>query len=147
MRGLALRFGIIGVILIGGFLVRQFVMGDAGSLTVGECFDLPAGGPQEIGEVQHHPCTDAHLAEVIFVGDYTGSEQTYPSKDAFRAFVLDRCIPAFNSYTGLDYNAATDLDVGPMWPTAEGWGRGDHEVTCFAVKVDGSTFTGSVKKR
>jgi hypothetical protein len=147
MRGLLLRLGIIGAIGVGAFVLRPFLMGDAGSLAVGDCFDPPAGGPQEVEQVQHHPCTDAHLAEVIYVADYAAADATYPSEDSFRAFVLDRCIPAFNSYTGLDYNAATDLDVGPMWPTAEGWGDGDREVTCFALKVDGSTVTGSIKKQ
>ena len=147
MRGLLLRFGIIGAIGVGAFVLRPFVMGDAGSLAVGDCFDPPSGGAQEVKEVQHHPCSDAHLAEVIYEANYDVAAAGYPSDDDFRAFVLDRCIPAFNSYTGLDYNVATDLDVAPMWPTSEGWNGGDREITCFAVKVDGSTFTGSVKKQ
>ena len=43
------------------------------------------------------------------------------------------------------YETATELDIQPFWPTAEGWGKGDKEVTCFAVRVDGKTMATSVK--
>lgn len=145
MQALALRIGIIALIAGGAWVFRPFLMGDAGSLAVGDCFDPPTDVDQTVEEVQHHPCSDPHGAEVIFVADYQPATDVYPSTDEFRAFVLANCIPAFNSYTGLNYDVATDLDVGSMWPTAESWSGGDKEMSCYAVRVDGSNFSQSIK--
>jgi hypothetical protein len=95
--------------------------------------------------VQHHPCTEAHHGEVFFVGNDKPSG-AYPSDDAFTSFVRDRCIPAFNQYTGLDIATAADLDFSAFYPTAKGRGDGDRKMICYAVRVDGSKFTQSVKK-
>ena len=145
MRGLLIRVGIIAVIVVGGFLVRQWVSGNASDLNVGDCFDQPSATNTVVEDVQHHPCSDAHLAEVFYVGDYDLASASYPTDDAFQAFVLDRCIGAFQTYTGRTYQEAEELDIQPFWPTEEGWGKGDKEVTCFAVRVDGKTMATSVK--
>jgi hypothetical protein len=145
MRSIALRLGIIGLIAGGAFVLRPFLSGNAGNLAVGDCFDPPAVAGETVEDVQHHPCTDAHGGEVIFVGDYEPSDGTYPSDDAFVTFVGDHCVSAFNSYTGLDYLQATDLDFHVFTPTQEGWGDGDRTMICYAVRVDGTNFTQSVK--
>ena len=33
-----------------------------------------------------------------------------------------------------------------FYPTAKGWGSGDRKVICYAVKVDDSKLTKSIKK-
>jgi len=43
MRGLAIRIGIVAVILVGALILRPFISGGAGDLNVGDCFDPPAG--------------------------------------------------------------------------------------------------------
>jgi hypothetical protein len=145
MRSIALRVGIIGAIAGGAWILRPFIMGNAGSLAVGDCFDPPAAEVQTVEDVQHHPCNEAHGGEVVFVGNYAPAGEAYPSDDEFMDFVGSNCIPAFNTYTGLNYDTATDLDVSVFTPTTDGWGDGDRKVICYAVKVDGSQFTGSVK--
>lgn len=147
MRGLALRFGIIALIGVGAFVLRPFIMGDAGSLAVGDCFDEPATVEQTVKDVQHHPCSDPHGAEVVFVGDYTPASDTPPTETEVDAFVGNTCIPAFNAYTGLDFGTAADLDLGWYWPTAEGWQDGDHKVICYAIRVDQANFVQSIKKQ
>lgn len=144
--GLAIRLAIIGAIALGGFIFRDRLMGGAGDLAVGDCFDEPASITelQEVKEVQHHPCTEPHTSEVVFVGDVTGTD-AYPSDAAFMAFVRASCIPAFNAYTGLDFNALEAVDMGVLTPTAEGWAGGDHEVVCYAVRVDGQPVSQSFK--
>ena len=147
MRGLLIRVGIIVLIVGVGFVFRDFLSGNAGDLKVGDCFDQPSTTNAVVNDVQHHPCSDPHLAEVFYVGNYDLASASYPDENAFQAFVLDRCIGAFEAYTGRTYQDAEELDIQPFWPTEEGWGRGDKEVTCFAVRVDGAQLTGSVKKQ
>jgi hypothetical protein len=144
VRGLLIRVGIIAVIVVGALIFRDLLSGNASDLKVGDCFDPPSTVNTVVKDVQHHPCSDPHLAEVFYVGDYDLASSTYPTEDAFQSFVLDRCIGAFQAYTGRSYDAQ-ELDVQPFWPTEEGWGNGDKEVTCFAVRVDGGQITGSVK--
>jgi hypothetical protein len=141
--GLAIRLAIIGVIALGGFIFRDRLMGGAGDLAVGDCFDEPVS-LVEVKEVQHHPCTEPHTSEVVFVGDIPATD-AYPSDEAFMSFVRASCIPAFNTYTGLDFNALEAVDMGILTPTADGWAGGDHEVVCYAVRVDGQQVSQSFR--
>ena len=146
MRGLLIRVGIIAAIAIGAFVLRPFISGDAGSLSVGDCFDEPATATETVENVQHHPCTDLHDAEVIFVGSYEPGSGSYPTDAQFLDFIRDRCTGAFNTYTGLDYSQAQDLDFSAFTPTSDGWGKGDRKIICYAVKVDSTQFNASIKK-
>lgn len=146
MKGLLIRVGIIAAIVVVGLIVRDFTSGNASDLKVGDCFDPPTTTDTVVNDVQHHPCSDAHKAEVFYVADYDQPSTGYPGEGAFRTWVLDRCIGAFQTYTGQSFDAATDLDFQPFWPTQDGWGKGDKEITCFIVRVDKGTMTGSVKK-
>jgi hypothetical protein len=145
MRRLVIGIGIIAVIVVATFVLRDKLSANAADLRVGDCFDPPAVVGTVVKDVQHRPCAEAHLAEVFYVGDYDQPSATYPTEDAFSEFVLDRCVDAFQAYTGEAYGEG-DLDIQPYWPTEEGWGRGDKEVTCFAIRVDGGTMTGSVRQ-
>jgi hypothetical protein len=143
MRGLAMRVGIIGAILGGGYVFRDFITGAATDLQVGDCFDMPTIANETVDEVSHHPCTDSHTAEVYFVADHPGT--TFPGEDGFETYVGDNCVPSFTAYTGLDYMTDTTYDFGWFEPTAEGWTGGDHEITCYIFRLDKSAMTQTVR--
>ena len=147
MGGLLLRVGIIAAIAGGAWVFRDYISGNATDLAVGDCFDAPSTVEDTVEDVAHHPCTDAHTAEVFYVADYTGSE-TYPGVEAFDAFTEANCPPAFQAYTGMDFygDEAIDYDIGLFYPLAEGWDRGDKEITCYIVRVDSGTMAASLKK-
>jgi hypothetical protein len=149
MGGILLRVGIIAAIAGGAWFFRDYISGNATDLAVGDCFDAPTTGVDEtVEDVSHHPCTDAHTAEVFYVADYPDAD-AYPDVDAFDVFTEANCPPAFQAYTGLDFYsaAAEDLDIGLFYPLEEGWGRGDHEITCYIVRVDSGTMSASLKAK
>lgn len=147
MRGLAIRLAILVGIVAVVLVLRPYLSGNASQLNVGDCFDLPAGAEDTVDDVQHHPCTDSHFAEVVFVGDYSPSGGTYPDDDAFQQFFLDQCVPAYNAYTGGDILTSADMDMGFFYPTSDGWGKGDKKITCYAHQAaDNTMLTKSIKK-
>lgn len=138
--------GLLAVVLIGGFLFRDFLTGNAGDLNVGDCFDLPGSDTEPVKDVQHHPCTDLHGGEVIFVGDFPGSRSDpYPTDDEMFAFLTEKCVPAYNTYTGTDIAGQETYDIGWFQPTEEGWKGGDQEVSCYIYRLDEEPFKGSLK--
>lgn len=129
--------GLIVIVGIGALVFREFLPSNVAELKVGDCFDVPGddvGG--DVGDVQHHPCTDPHDGEVIFVGDFTGSD-TYPSEGAFDAFVGAECVDkAFPSYVGAPFEARADLDLGYFYPKSENWNE-DKEISCYITPIAG----------
>lgn len=146
MRSLGIRLGFVAAIAAGAFILRPFLAGNAGSLSVGDCFDEPAGSSDTVEDVQHHPCTDAHTAEVVFVGNYSPATDTYPAEDAFLTFFENSCTAAFNAYTGLDYATDPTYDMSAFTPTPEGWGSGDRKIICYAVRLDQGPMSSSIRK-
>ena len=144
MRGWIIRIAIIAAIAIGAFIFQDRMSSNAGDLAVGHCFDEPTGA-DEVKDVQRHPCNEAHTSEVIFVGDLPGSRDVYPSDADLTAYFEANCVPAFNAYTGRDYQSDTELDIGSFIPTEDGWEGGDREMTCYAVRIDGAPTAQSVK--
>jgi hypothetical protein len=147
MGGIAARLGIIGAVIVGGIILRPFISGDAGGLQVGDCFDPPTTVSETVEDVQHHPCTDAHGAEVVYVGKYAPDTATYPTDDEFYAFFETNCGPAFNAYTGLDFLQATDYDMSAFTPTSEGWADNDRKIICYAIRTDAAQMNASLKKQ
>lgn len=146
MRGIAIRVGIVALIVVGGLVFRQFLTGSAGDLKAGDCFDLPAAGTETVRDVQHQPCDQDHGAEVFFSGDYPGSDSDpLPTDDEMFAFLEDRCLPAYFAYTGTDLTTQETYDVGWFQPTDEGWKGGDQGVICYAYRLDETRFKGSLK--
>jgi hypothetical protein len=143
MGGLLARVGIIGAIVIGGWFFRDYLSGAAVDLQVGDCFDSPTY-EGVVDEVPHHPCTEEHDAEVFFVADYPDQE-AFPGEDAFDVFTESNCIPTFAAYTGVEFYTS-EYDVGVFYPTEEGWGAGDHEITCYLVRTDYAKMTAPVRK-
>lgn len=140
------RLGLLLVVLviaIGAIIFRDRLSGNAGELEVGDCFDIPTG--ETIKDVQHHPCTEAHGGEVLFVGKYA-DQATLPTEDQFNQWVVDNCIgQTFTSYVGATYEAREDIGVGAFWPTSDGWSGGDREVTCYLAPANGGTVTTSYR--
>lgn len=142
MSGVLLRVGVIGAILLGGFIFRDHLTGAATDLKIGDCFDEP--GTVEVTEVQHRPCTDPHDGEIMWVGDYP-DPGSYPGEEAFDAFVGANCVPTYQTYLGRDYRTDTEFDIGLFYPLPEGWEDGDHEITCYIYRLDKAKLTNSVK--
>lgn len=117
----------------------------ATDLEIGDCFDAPTEENAEVTDVVHHECTEPHTGEVVAVFEVPGEDDAYPTDDAWLQSVRDTCVPAFNSYTGRDFDADPDWDIGYLVPTADGWGDGDREMSCYATRVDGTPTSGSIK--
>ena len=146
MRSILLRIGIVAAFVLGAFLLRGFLPGSAGSLAVGDCFDRPTELEGTVDDVQHHPCTDTHTAEVVFVGDFAPATDLYPSNQEFRTFFETTCTQSFNAYTGLDFVTDPTYDMAAFTPTIDGWGGGDHKVICYALRIDEGPMNASIKK-
>lgn len=139
------RIVIIAVIAGAAFLLRNYLSGSAGDLRVGDCFDVPAE-TQDITDVQHHPCTESHTGEVVFVEDYPSpADASYPSVESFQAYVDDGCVTAFAEYTGSTFEDALSLGMGWFYPGAEGWKTGDHELVCYLMRLDEAPMTQSFR--
>jgi putative regulator of septum formation/DnaJ-like protein len=137
----------VGLFALAGLLFRDYQSANVGDLKVGDCFDLPAArsAAATVKDVQHHPCTDTHDAEVVFVGPVPGANGEYPGDAGFEAFVKAQCVPAYQTYTGRDFETDTTYDMSFLVPLSEGWATGDHTLDCFAVRVDGQSFKGTIK--
>jgi hypothetical protein len=134
---------VIGVIVvflaIVLFVVRNNVSAD--DLAVGDCFNIPDG--VTIQTVEKHPCNESHNAEVIFVGDYTGT--TYPIALSLDSFIEDSCVPAFEAYVGRTIDSEPALSLGYFHPTREGWDSGEKTISCYISQPDESPMTESLK--
>lgn len=107
--------GIVAVI-IGGVLYATFGPKSAGALVVGDCFDEPLT-TGVISDVQHHPCFQAHTAEVFAVVSSTGAQSgTYPTEAEFQAFAAAQCGPALDTYTGGGGGVAATVDLAYLTP-------------------------------
>ncbi len=141
--------GILGVIVVGGviyaFLTRDSSLGDASSLLVGDCVDRPAQS-DSITEIQHQPCNTPHDAEVIHnFTNPAGPDEPYPVVSGFDDFVLDICVPVFESYVGRDWETDTELNIGWLAPTLTGWTNDkDRSFTCYVFRLDDGQVTSTV---
>lgn len=136
---------VIVVIVLVVIAVKMFLPTDANSLQVGQCFDPPTTEGTVTG-VKDGPCNQPHKAEVVFVGDFSPATDSYPITLAFQSFYSSTCTPAFNTYTGLDFESDTTYDMAAFKPTTDGWSSGDRKVICYAVRHDDAPMTKSIKK-
>jgi hypothetical protein len=142
-----IQIGIVVILIAGGavvaFVFRDKISGSAGDLQVGDCIEIPTTDTVE--DVQHHPCNEPHDGEVFVVRDYTGSE-TYPSLAEFETWAGEQCIGAdFEAYVGDAYEGRDDISVGYLYPLEEGWGKGDHEMTCYLSPSAGGMVSTSYR--
>jgi hypothetical protein len=145
MRGWVFRIGIIAVIAVGALIFRDRLSSNAGELKVGDCFDDPQG-VTIVTDVQHHPCNEAHTAEVVYLGTLPGDNATYPTDAVIDVYVEASCLPAWTAYTGKDFQTETILGLGYYSPSSEGWSDGDRGIVCYAARNDGGPMLASVRK-
>jgi hypothetical protein len=147
MRGWIIRIAIIALIAGGAYLFRDRLSSNAGDLKVGDCFDQPTTATETIKDVQHHPCSESHNAEVFFVGNHPAAKDTpTPSEDDILGFVAEACVPAYAAYTGTALDPSGAIDVGYFYPLPADWAKGQREVTCYAYRLDNAMMTSSLKK-
>jgi hypothetical protein len=137
-----IRVALIGAVLLGGFLLRDRFTGNPGDLQVGDCFDVPAVDTA-ISDVQHHPCSERHTGEVVYIGNHPAAKGTPFAESLLVEFAGSSCLPAFDLYVGT--NNADGLDIGAFYPVVKDWDSGDREITCYVYKVDGTSLSGSLK--
>jgi hypothetical protein len=135
---------IIAVIAVVGVVFRDRFGSNASELVVGDCFDVP-GAVGTVDNVQHHPCTEGHTAEVYAVFKHpAGRDDAYPGIVSLKSFGADGCIAPFASYVGIAIDESA-LDFGWFRPTEDGWKKGDRAFTCYLTKQDESALTQSMK--
>jgi hypothetical protein len=137
-----IRLLLVGAFLVGGFLFRDRISGSAGDLQVGDCFDVPMGD-HDVSDVQHHPCSEPHTGEVVFVGTHPAPKGTAFTEMLLVEFAGSSCVPAFDAYIGT--TGSEDLDIGAFYPLSKDWDDGDREITCYAYRLDGAPMSGSLK--
>jgi hypothetical protein len=135
----------IGILVVPLAVILYAVKDNAAAddLKVGDCFDVPTA--TTVQTVQHHPCTEAHGAEVIGVAEYTEGGTTYPISFVLEPFVTATCVPAFQAYVGADVDAVPDLSIGYFYPSRDSWSSGDRTITCYVARTDDGQMTESVK--
>jgi hypothetical protein len=136
---------IIAVVVVIALAAKAFLPTDANSLQVGQCFDPPTI-EGEVNGVDDGPCTEAHKAEVFFVGTYPTTTNVFPTSADFQDYYSSTCKPAFNTYTGLDYDNDETYDLAAFRPTSDSWTGGDRKVICYAIRHDEGPLTKSIKK-
>jgi hypothetical protein len=129
---LAIRLIVIGVIVGGGFIFRDRLSSGAQDLKVGDCFDSKHE-TTEIKDVQHHPCSEAHNAEVVLVTVHTAVKgAAYPNDAAFETWADQTCVPAIVNYVAAGTDFQT-LGYGIFYPDESDWKGGERQMICYAM--------------
>jgi hypothetical protein len=143
MRTRAIWIAVIAVIAVGAFVMRDRLSGGAADLKAGDCFDDKAEA--EIKDVQHHPCNEAHTAEVVLVANHPAAKgAAYPTDDELDSWSSTNCVPAVVNYVGTA-TALNTLAPAILYPKAEEWNNGERQMICYVVRSDGAPMTKSVK--
>lgn len=111
-------------------------------LVVGDCWDMKDPTADSVGDVTGRPCTEAHEYEVFSIASM--AEDTYPSEDAFAAFVDDTCMPAFKTYVGRAYEESV-LDFSWLYPSNDAWAAGDRVIECSVYDPSNNQLTASLR--
>jgi hypothetical protein len=119
---------------------------DARDLAVGDCFDQLITSAEKVQDVTRQPCNDAHDNEVMLITDYPAAKDAaFPSDADMETFVDEKCVSAYQSYTGRD--PTTESEIGLDWyaPTAKAWAEGTRKVVCYLFRNDGAKMTAPLK--
>ena len=140
VSGIGIRILIVLVVAGGAFVLRDRLSGNAGDLKAGDCFDDVIA--ETIEDVQHHPCSEAHTAEVVRVENYpAGNGAPYPADDF--ASYDDTCTAAGLNYVG--GNANPDVIFTFYAPLESGWAKGDRQMICYVTTQSQTKLTKSLK--
>ncbi len=147
-RGRALAgwiLGLVGVLGFVAFMVTAIATGDLDDdatvgvqqLRAGQCIDVP--DEDVVFEVPELDCDEPHDAEVFLVRTLDGT--SYPGDEAVQARAGEVCSgDAFEEYFSVPYGDSS-LEATYLWPSADNWRDGDHEVVCVAVNGNGVKLT------
>jgi hypothetical protein len=138
------RLALLGLCL--SILVLATGCASAASLPVGECFDPPTTIGEAPEDVDRKPCNEPHGAEVVHVARFETEGREYPAESDFIDFLSATCYPAFDAYTGLEFDTAAEYDMAAFWPSEERWAGGDRTVICYAVRTDAAKMNASIRK-
>ena len=154
-RRIPLGLIVFGVLVVGG-AVAGFITnasrsstGDitkGGDLTsnelrVGDCWDMKDPSADTVDNVTAKPCGEAHEYEVFYIASM--AEGTYPTQDAFIAYIESTCVPAFETYIGKAYDVSS-LEISWLYPGNDGWTAGDRTVECSVYDPADSKLTSSL---
>ena len=136
--------------LVAAALAAVFVAGcetvGPASLDVGECLERPTV-VGDIPDLRSKSCAEPHGAEVFFVGELAAAGD-YPAPEEIAAYITETCIPAYETYTGVDLMTQHDMDIGWLPPTEEEWATGNRRIVCYATPYeDGRQTTGSIRRQ
>jgi hypothetical protein len=144
VTGLAVRLIVIGALVGGGILFRDRLTSGATDLKVGDCFD-DTTSTTDVKEVQHHPCTENHTAEVVLTADYPAPKGApYPGRSGMSTYSDQTCTTAVISYVGM----AGDLDTlsyGIYFPKEADWNSGDRWIICYVSTANGTPVSQSMR--
>lgn len=145
-RGPVKALGMVAVAAIAGLVWFGIAFSLAPTLhfTTGDCVNgIHEGAVITTSSSRSVACAAPHDNEIIGTFDHPSSD-AFPGQAALESYAASVCIPAFQAYVGVDF-AQSSLDMIPVLPTNETWGKGDRQVACVVVTRDGSQLTNSVK--
>jgi hypothetical protein len=143
VASLGVRVLIVAVIVVGGIIFRDRLTGNASDLKAGDCFDTDTA--TEVKDVQHHPCTEAHTAEVVLVVNHTAAKGApYPADSEIDTWADATCVPAILSYVGPTADLSA-LNYGIFYPKDSDWTDGERQMICYVMRLDLGSMTQSLR--
>ena len=151
LRNIGVRVA-LGLLIFGGFSAWSAISsadrddsgviveeGDvaANELAVGDCLFDP--GEDVFEEVRGVACDEPHDFEIFSLATISGT--SYPTDLAFDDAAFQHCLPAFEAYTGENYDAS-DYWIGYFVPDERAWSDGDRIMQCY-LHLPGQMVTGS----
>lgn len=112
---------------------------DIFALKVGDC--MPESPDGIISDMDVVPCSEPHDEEVYW--EFTLPDGDFPTDEAISAAIEAECVPAFNTFVGLNYEDSV-LDFYTIEPTEETWTQADDRVVQCVI-YDTVEVTGSLK--
>ena len=125
-----MRMALVFVVLTAVVVVA--CRGNVFSLEVGDCFNGPAEGYEQVTDVRIVKCSESHDNEVYAIAEHPADDDaTYPGMRSLEAYAEQFCTDEYEGYVGTPYEDSS-LGAGYLFPQAEGWERlDDRRVTCF----------------
>ena len=135
---------VVPAVAVVAWLGIVFVITPLPKVAVGACMNgLDEGMAVTASTTRPVDCGTPHDNEVVGVValDDRGS---FPGDTLLLATAQEECVRLFADYVGIAFNASV-LEMLPLVPTELSWARGDRQIACVVMTIDGSRLTGSVK--
>ncbi len=111
--------------------------------------ELPTSGQCTDGALKVSDCAQPHEAEVVDIGRFAWTDRDYPNERDLRRQAIPPCRELMAGYLGSPDHDATRLQAQVLWPSRDGWAKGDRWWLCTVVEFapDGQRRkrTGTVK--